>query len=376
MKVNRERIVNEFCELVSIDAESLNEREMADVLKVKFEELGFTVTEDNVGDEINGNAGNLYCYLKGDERKDPILFSFHMDTVIPGQGKTPIIHDDNRITSDGTTVLGSDDMAGAVEILEGIRMVLDSGETFGDIEILISVCEEVYGKGAARFDYSNVKSRIAYALDLAGPTGIAARRAPSIVSFAAKITGKAAHSGFEPEKGINAIMAATNAIAKIEQGHVRGLTVNVGKISGGKANNIVSEECLVTGEVRGFNHEDVIKEAERIGRIFKEESDKIVLEGSEITATCEYEYTVNIRAFDIPEDAEVCQKFRRACESLGLSGELVSTYGGSDNAFFVEKGIMGIVPSCGMSDVHSVKEYIDIEDLVKGAELVAALITD
>ena len=53
---------------------------------------------------------------------------------------------------------------------------------------------------------------------------------------------------------------------------------------------------------------------------------------------------------------------------------MTDTYGGSDNHNFVKNGIHGIVLSCGMQEVHSVREYIAIEDLIKGAQLVAELI--
>lgn len=389
MKANKERIIKEFSELIAIDAESLNERNMADALKVKLEELGFDVEEDNVGPLIGGNAGNLFGTLKGNSDKPPILLSGHMDTVKPGNGKNAIFHEDGKITSDGTTILGSDDIAGVVEILEGVRLAKDSGKEMGDVEILFSVCEETYGKGARNFDYSKVKSRIAYALDLSNDTGIAATKAPSIVSFKAKVLGKAAHSGFEPEKGLNALQAAAKAISRIEQGHVGEMTVNIGTIKAGKANNIVSEECVVTGEVRGFDHQAVIDEVERIGEIFDEEAEKLILESAvgegsykadpntgRKQGECQFDYTVNIRAFDIPHYAEVCTRFQTACSALGLSGDLVETHGGSDNAFFVEEGIDGIVLSCGMYNVHSVTEYSYVKDLIAGAELVAELLTN
>lgn len=378
MEVNKERILKEFMELIAIDSESLCERQMADKLKSILADLGFQVSEDNVGSLIGGNAGNVYGYLKGNTQDiKPILFSGHMDTVKPGIGKKAILGEDGKITSDGTTVLGSDDISGVVEILEGIRMVLEADAPRGDIEVLFSVCEESYGGGAANFDYSKIKSKMAYVLDLTDSTGIAAVKAPSIVSFKAKVIGKAAHSGFEPEKGVNSLKAAANAIARIHQGHVGEMTVNVGTIKAGKANNIVAEETTVTGEVRGFNHEEVIEAVKAIGEIFHEEAGKVTGEPPEgpMSARCEFDYKVHIRAFDIPKDSEVCIRFQNACANLGLEGGLVSTHGGSDNAVFVEKGIQGIVLSCGMSNVHSVTEYCYVDDLYKGAELVAELLT-
>ena len=365
---DKDRLVKDFCGLVEIDSESLCEREMADAIKAKLETIGFEVTEDGAGEAVGGSAGNLFAVLKGDPDIEPVLFSGHMDTVKPGIGKKAIIDEVGRITGSGTAVLGSDDLSGVVEIMEGVRLILASGEKHGDIEILFTIGEEIYGVGASEFDYGKLRSKTAYVLDLTGAPGEAAVKAPTIVSFEAVISGKPAHAGFEPEKGINAGIAAARAVSKIEQGHVNGnMTVNVGMISGGVATNIVMEECVIKGEVRGFDHEAVLDEALRIGDIFR-------LEGDALGASVKYGYKVHNKAFDIPADRPVCRHFVKACSSIGLPGRLIPTHGGSDNAVYVDKGIDGIVLSCGMYDVHSVGEYSFVEDLVTGAELVAALI--
>ena len=70
------------------------------------------------------------------------------------------------------------------------------------------------------------------------------------------------------------------------------------------------------------------------------------------------------------------KRFQRACETLGLPGSLTSTLGGSDNNILMLHGLTGIVLSCGMRNVHSTREYTCVEDLEKGAALVAELLKD
>lgn len=72
----------------------------------------------------------------------------------------------------------------------------------------------------------------------------------------------------------------------------------------------------------------------------------------------------------------VVERFRRVCKKQGLSGKLVKTFGGSDNNSFARHGILGLVLSCGMYQVHSAREYTKTEDLLAGARLVAGLVTD
>ena len=174
IEVNEKRVVDEFQELTAIDAPSFGEREMADRLIPKLKELGFEVEEDNAGEHFGGNAGNLYAYLPGDLPGDPILLSGHMDTVEPSKGKKGIIGEDGVIRSAGKAVLGADDVAGLVEILEGIRSVKEAGVPHRDIEILFAIAEELYIKGSSVFDFSKVRAKEAYVLDISGPVGSAA----------------------------------------------------------------------------------------------------------------------------------------------------------------------------------------------------------
>ncbi|HEU5139506.1 MAG TPA: hypothetical protein VFT51_06000, partial [Bacillales bacterium] len=110
--VNRERLVEQFLELVQVDSETKYERQIADVLKNKFTELGLNVVEDDAAEKTGHGAGNLICTFEGNsEGADPIYFTSHMETVVPGKGIQPQIEDD-IISSDGTTILGADDKAG------------------------------------------------------------------------------------------------------------------------------------------------------------------------------------------------------------------------------------------------------------------------
>ena len=228
----RKELLIFLSELVSIDSPSLEEREMADTLKAKFAEIGVNFTEDHTQEQTGSNAGNLFARIPGSIDGAPVLFAAHMDTVEPAKGKKAVFHDDGTVTSDGTTVLGADDLAGVTAIYEAVRHITEAGAPHSPIEILISTGEELYCKGANAFDYSQVQAKEAYVLDLSGAIGAAAYAAPTLVSFKAEIQGKAAHAGFHPEDGINSIQAAARAVPpQLPQGHVdESTTANIGKI--------------------------------------------------------------------------------------------------------------------------------------------------
>lgn len=73
--MNQQRLVDTFIELVKIDSESGNEREIANHLKKLYSELGFEVTEDDTQSKTGFGAGNLIMKLKGttDQGAEPLI---------------------------------------------------------------------------------------------------------------------------------------------------------------------------------------------------------------------------------------------------------------------------------------------------------------
>jgi len=367
--VNRERMIREFMSLVEIDSESFQERKMADVLKKILLDLGFELIEDNAGSYYNSGCGNIYGYLQGEPDYEPILLSAHMDTVAPGKNKKAVLHEDGTITSDGSTVLGADDLSGIVAILEAVRAVKEQGLKHRSIEVLFTIAEEAYIRGSEVLDYSMIKSSQAYVLDLAGPVGTAAIAAPSVLSFDACIKGRASHAGFAPEQGINAIKVAAEAISQIRQGWTDDYTtVNIGQIEGGKARNIVSDECIVKGEVRSMSHNKAEAEIISIKNTFEAVAEKYKAELS-------FSTDIGCLAYSTDSGHPVVKRFIDACQELGYESRLINTFGGSDNNNFMRHGIMGIVIACGMNKVHSCSEYTSADELERCCNIVIKLIT-
>src|SRR5699024_6054082 len=180
VKVNEERLIKEFLELVKIDSETKNEHEIATVLKNKFTDLGLEVIEDESKTKTNFGAGNLVCTLQGNiDGVDTIYFTSHMDTVAPGKNIKPIIHADGYITSDGSTILGADDKAGLAVMLESIRLLEENDIKHGHIQFIITVGEESGLVGAKAIDRSLINAKYGYALDSDGEVGDLIVEAPT-----------------------------------------------------------------------------------------------------------------------------------------------------------------------------------------------------
>ncbi len=365
--VNTQRILENFKALVALDSPSLDERLVCEWLKNYLASLGIEATEDNAGESINGTTGNLYAYVDGDIDAEPLLFSSHMDTVEPSHGKQAIIHEDGTITSDGTTVLGSDDLAGVVAILEGLTQIKEQGLSHRPLEIIFSVCEESHCGGITYFDYDKLQAKQAYVFDMDGDVGTAASSAPTILTYKVKFHGKAAHAGFDAANGVHAIKAAAKAVTLIPCGNIEeGVTANVGIISGGKATNVVPDLCQITGEIRCFNPDKVEEKLNEVLTICRTCAE-------EIGATVEETHEVAVSAFSTPDDTKVVQRFKACCAAMGLSGDTYPTFGGSDNNVLAQHGVSGIVVATAMNDCHSVKEYTSVDGLTAAAEMALNL---
>lgn len=365
--VNRERMVSEFMQLVRIDSLSKKERSMADTLKEKLTKMGLTPYEDNAGKEIGGDSGNIICDVKGVKDVPTLLLMAHMDTVVPGLGKNPILKD-GYIVTDGTTVLGGDDVIGIECILEALRVLKEEGLQHGNLQIAFTVAEEIGLQGAIHLDYSRIHSRYGIVLDCGGPIGTVAVKAPSENIMNVQLNGKAAHAGIEPEKGISAIQIASQAISEMKLGRIDNeTTANIGIIKGGLATNIVCDRVEIAAEARSRNQNKLDLQTLHMKECFENAAAKY-------GGSVEFKWYLEYKAFDIPEDSRIVDILKKAASSQGINLELTATGGGSDTNVINLKGIEAVAISIGMEKVHSVEERILVDDMVKAAEFLVEII--
>ena len=365
--MHKERLVNEFMEMVQISSLSRKEKNFADYLSDKLKAMGLEVFIDTAGEKCNGNTGNIIAKLKGNTSAPPVMFSAHMDTVVPGENIKPQIRD-GCIYSDGTTILGSDDKAGIAAILEAIRHIKENNLLHGDIELVFFIAEEGGLFGSKHLDYSMVQSKIAFILDSGGPVGDVIIQGPSQMKIIADFKGLAAHAGVAPEKGINAIQVAARAINSMKLLRIdHETTANVGVITGGAATNIVTDAVNVKFEARSLDNDKLKAQTDHMVSCINKAC-------AEFNATCDLEVALSYPAFSIDKEAPIAKLVTRAIEDLGLTANLTSTGGGSDTNILNGNGIAAVTLAIGMSNVHTTSEYIAIEDLVKASELVTAII--
>lgn len=364
--VNQERLLETFLRLLRIPSLSGREGAVAHLVAASLGELGLTVERDQAHLQFGGEAGNVIARLPGPG--PPILVCAHLDTVGPGDHISPRVSA-SRITSDGTTILGADDKAAVAGILEAVRVVLEQSLPHAALELVFTVAEEVGLKGAKALDLGRLRSRLAYVADSEGRVGTMINRAPGQDSIKAVLTGKAAHAGVAPEKGVNAIKMAGQALAAMRLGRLdEETTANIGLIRGGLATNIVPDRVELEGEAR--SHRDDKREAQVQHMV-----ECLHEAAAQMGGKVEVEITPMYRSFHIPETHPVVRLGRLAMRQVGLRPRLQATGGGSDANVFNEHGMAAVLLGVGYRDCHTKREYIPLAQLHKFAQLMVALLT-
>ncbi len=366
--INEERLTQEFIRLAEIASPSFRERGIADYLKHRLAGFGLEVTEDDTGDRIGGDTGNIYTCLPGDKNSPALFLCAHMDTVNMADG-VKVVFKDGVFRSEGSTILGGDDKAAIAAIIEVLEVLRRQPAQHGDLEIIFTVGEEQGLLGSKHFDCSRLKSEFGYVLDSDGDPGTMITAAPAQNQLDVIIRGRAAHAGIEPERGINAIQVAGQALARLPLGRIDAETTsNIGVIQGGKATNIIPDSCFIQGEVRSLDRAKMDSLTSKIGSEFTRAAEAAGA-GSEVRVTFKYP------EFHLDRDLPVFRIAAGAAGKLGLKVSYETSGGGSDANNINAAGRTAANLGIGMKQVHTTEEFLRLSDLVADARWLWEIIT-
>lgn len=370
--LNTQRMTDHFLKLVQIDSLSKREKAVALVLQTELEALGAKVEFDAADKAVGGEIGNLIARLPAtDPSRRPLLLSAHMDTVVPGEGIQPIV-EGRKIKSDGTTILGGDDKSGISIIMEVLRTLREKKLPYGEIEIAFTICEEFGLLGAKHLDFGRLKSRDGLVLDCDN-VNILFTKSPSSDRLEFKVHGLEAHAGVCPERGISAVQIAADAISRMKLGRIDPeTTANIGIIQGGSATNIVPNYVYVKAETRSHSEEKLAAQTGHMRECFRKAAERFWadLDGKRITGWVEETIWRDYDRMNVPENAPIVQAVKRAAKSLSYQIQTQATGGGCDANVFNKKGITVANLGTGMHDIHTVKEWLAIDEMNQAAEIV------
>jgi len=311
--------------------------------------------------------GNHYTVTYGDGRSQ-ILVLCHFDTVWPmDEAKSrPFTVENGRATGPGV----HDMKGGALIALFALKAIHYLGLKPRHKLVYFLNSDEEIGSLTSRplIEAEGAKSSYCFVPEGAHNKSILTTSRKGVGRYRVDITGLAAHSGVEPEKGVSAIeelarqIQALHALTDFEQG----VTVNVGVISGGERPNIVAPHATAEVDLRIQT------------RAGGEAINQKILGLKPQLPGCRVQVSGGINRWpfeETPAGLALFERARKIARNLGFTVEKYSSGGGSDGNFVAA---MGVPTLDGMGSLgggaHALTEYTILDALPLRAALLAELI--
>jgi tripeptide aminopeptidase len=365
----RPRFLDLFLGLCALPSPSGRERAVADRVTAYLDELGLEWDEDDAGSRLDGDAGNVYCRIAPTNGGDgtPIFLCAHTDTVPPEAAIDPVV-EDGVVRNAAGTILGSDNKAAVVAMLEGVRRVLEEGREHAGIELVFTPQEEVSLRGAGAFDHTRLVATTGYVYDQGAPIGEIILGSPHARILDFRFHGRAAHAGMFPEDGRSAIAAASRAIADFRLGRIDEETsANVGVITGGTARNVVPEWCSFSAEVRSQDERKAVD-------LTREMLESAAFAASLTDCEVESEVRPSFPGYRFREGDEPVRLAAEALQRAGYAPTYALSGGGADANVFNARGLQCVNLANGMMEIHTPDEHIAVADLEGMIEVTLALV--
>ena len=370
-KKHQPKIVKTIRQLVEIESPSDVKQSvdrLGTVLASRFAELGGRVRVHPA--EKFGNHLQVEFKGRGPRDQKPVLLLGHMDTVYPigTISKMPCKIAKGRLYGPGVLDMKSG-MALALHVIEAM-LKWNAGKLLRPLTILLVSDEEV-GSASSRAITEALarKSSAVLVLEPAqGLEGAVKTARKGVCEYTLKVTGKAAHSGLDFEKGQSAIVELAKQIWQISQlvDLKRGLTVNVGKVSGGTRANVVPAEATAVIDVRVSRMADALEIDGRLRSL------KL------FNRNCRIAVSGGMNRPPMERTAGVAALYDKATAIAGELGwklEEAAVGGGSDGNFTAALGIPTLDGLGGVGDgAHAEHESVVISELPRRAALLSGLI--
>jgi tripeptide aminopeptidase len=356
--IRKDRLIQTFINLVKIDSPSREEQKIVKEIIKRLKALGGSVQTDTYGNVIAKFAGT----------GEPMMINSHLDTVEPGRGIKPVINGD-KITSDGTTILGGDAKAGVAEVLEALTSLKEEKHKHVPLDVVFTLGEEAGLLGSVNLDYSKVTAKRGVTFDGEAGVGTITNSAPGYNRVDVTIIGRGAHAGADPEKGISAIKIAAEIISKLEVGRIdHETTANIGLIEGGSARNAVPERVHFKAEIRSRD----LKKLEKHSLYFEEVFNSVMQKHPQANIELKIEREFDPYLFE--ENHRVIQQVKKVLTHMGLTPKLEPTGGGTDVNIFHANGIEAVCVGTGDYELHTTREYVLISEMLQAAQFCEAIV--
>ena len=341
---------------------------LSTVLASRFSELGGKVQlhrQEKFGNHLQINFAGATRNAK------PVLLLGHMDTVysIGAISKMKYRIAKGRVFGPGVLDMKAG-IALGFHVIEAL-LAWHKGRLPRPVTVLL-VSDEETGSQSSRAITEKLARQSEAVLVVepaSGLNGAVKTSRKGVGGYTLNVTGKAAHSGLDFEKGHSAILELARQTIEISQFSdiKRGITLNVGKISGGTRVNVVPAEASASIDVRVATKKDAGEMHRRLRAL------------KSFDRNCTISVTGEINRPPMQRTSGVVALYNKAqaiAESLGWRLEEAAVGGGSDGNFTAALGIPTLDGLGAVGEgAHAEHESVVISELPRRAALLAGLIS-
>lgn len=365
-----EIMVCSLSEFVQIESGSMNKLgvdRVGGVLASRFEKLGFTIRvlpERTSGDHL--------VAIRRGRGRGTLLFMLHLDTIWPaGSIRTNPFH----IRGGKAYGPGVLDMKGGwVVLLSALEYLGQAGLDMFDTVTVFMTGDEELGSVTARKHIVDIGRSADWALVMepAREDGALVTQRGAVGAVRVEVRGVMAHSS-AIKRGASAIVGACKVVSALDQLNdpERGMSVNVGLLSGGAARQVVADRALLSVDLRAPSSDGCSRLLEDLRSVVARELTADALESV-------VEGGVTRPAFVPNERSQLLFTLAYGCaQQIGVSLSQAGTSGGSDGNLVADCGVTTLdglgAEGAGMCTTG---EYVQVESLPRRSALLALIVAE
>ncbi|WP_317898727.1 peptidase T [Aurantibacillus circumpalustris] len=274
------------------------------------------------------------------------------------------------ITTDGTTLLGSDDKAGVAEIMDAAHFLMTHPEVkHGKVRILFTPDEEI-GRGADKANIKKLGADFGYTLD-GGPVGTLENETFSADGVSIKIKGFSTHPGYAKDKMQHAIKIAAQIINKIPVEKTPETTEKKQPFIHPTGITGALEEAEIKFIIRAFDTPTLLALEDELRMITVEVLSHYDKSSYEFIVTEQYRNMKDV----LDKNPEIIGHALEAITRSGLTPKLDSIRGGTDGSRFSFMGLPCANIFAAQHAIHSKQEWVSSQDMQKAVETIVNLVS-
>ena len=296
------------------------------------------------------------------EAKDIVLSVEEFPNLKNYVGKTVI-------TTDGTTLLGADDKAGIVEIVEAMKYLIEHPEIkHGTVKVAFGPDEEI-GRGADNFNVEEFGADFAYTMD-GGPVGELEYESFNAAGAVFKIKGKSVHPGTAKGKLINASLIAAEIVNSFPADEVPEKTEGYEGFYFLDKINSNCEEAELSYILRDHDREKFEAKKKFAANVAKKINEKY---GKELVSVEIKDQYYNMGEI-IKDHMNVVEIAKKAMENLEIKPVIEPIRGGTDGSKISFMGLPTPNIFAGGENFHGKYEFVALESMILATDVIVEIV--